>query len=190
MMSKSTKAEDNKKAIKKKLVKTKANEFMIEHHSSYPNKPIAERAEYRVDYGVRCYQIPAESTSSTKVLERVIVRRTWCIKQRQLWLEEVVCNPLTLASGGLPCRSGDPTPNLTGGVDPAGAGAAEPVAVETLEYNLLSNFARRLDSYRSGRKEVRCHYVLLLRAAYWQRIRGRETDRTQGAYLSELAAHA
>ena len=99
-MSKSTKAEDNKKAIKKKPVKPKASEFMIEHYSSYPNTPRTERSEYWVDYGVRYYQVPAESASSTKVLERAVARRTWCIKQRVLWLQGILCNPLTITSGG------------------------------------------------------------------------------------------
>ena len=44
-MSKSTEAEDNKKAIRKKPVNKKVNEFLIEHHPSYPNTPRTERAE-------------------------------------------------------------------------------------------------------------------------------------------------
>ena len=58
IMSKSTKAEDNKKAIKKKAVKPKAAEFMIEQLVSYPHVPRTERSEYRVDYGVKDYQLP------------------------------------------------------------------------------------------------------------------------------------
>ena len=75
-MSKSTKAEDNKKAIKKKPVKQKVAEFILALPTAYPNTPRTERSEYRVDYGVINYQVPAESASSTKVLERVVVRRT------------------------------------------------------------------------------------------------------------------
>ena len=51
-MSKSTKAEDNKTATKKKHVNPKAAEFSIELPTAYPNTPRTERSEYRVDYGV------------------------------------------------------------------------------------------------------------------------------------------
>ena len=73
-MSGSSKAEDNKKAIKKKTPKVK--KMVSINASLYPSHR-GDDKEYRTDYNVTNYQLPTE-VSVTKVSERVKVRRAWC----------------------------------------------------------------------------------------------------------------
>ena len=53
----------------------KQNELISANIGLYPNHR-GEDCEYRIDYGVLNYQLPAEDDSHTKVLERVLSRRT------------------------------------------------------------------------------------------------------------------
>ena len=81
--------QDNRKAIKKKPPKKKASSFTIDP-CWYPSVPGVD-GEYRTDCGVTSYQILAEEGTSTHVLEHVVIRRTWCLSQRLLWLDELFC---------------------------------------------------------------------------------------------------
>lgn len=75
-------------------------------------------------------------------MERVVVRRTLCIKQRVLWLEEVFCNPLTLVSVGLPWSAREAPPADGDELNLVPVGEGELPSPEGADYNMLNNFTR------------------------------------------------
>ena len=95
----------------------------------YPNVRGASR-EYRTDSGVANYQIPAEEGNSTVILESIVIRRTWCVRQRLLWLEEIFCSKKELIEISIRAEGGLQTDS------PAGS---EPKP----EWNLLSHYTKQ-----------------------------------------------
>ena len=112
-MNGSSKAEDNKKAIKQKKPKVKQ---MISINAQLCPNHRGRDQEHRVDYNVANYQLPVEEGLLTKVLERVRGRRTWCIRQRVLWLEE------TFAATPVPASGHEPTVNVPEGAAGSSSG--------------------------------------------------------------------
>ena len=128
--------QDNRKAIKKKPPKKKASSFTIEP-CWYPSVPGVD-GEYRTDCGVTNYQIPTEEGTSS--LEHVFIRRTWCLSQRVLWLDELFC-------------SKDQLKEITDALQPAAA--VSPLAeTPSPEWNILNNFTKQY----------------LTRKIYWKKI--------------------
>ena len=95
----------------------------------YPTVLGASR-EYRTDAGVINYQIPAEEGKRTSILESIVVRRTWCVRQRLLWLEEIFCSKKELIEISI---------RADGGLQPGRPDGEE--ARE--EWNLLNNYTKQ-----------------------------------------------
>ena len=118
---------EKRKAIKQKpKKKAKCSTSML---CLYPNVRGASR-EYRTYSGVANYQIPAEEGNSTVILESIVVRRTWCVRQRLLWLEEIFGSKKELIEISIRAEGGPQTE------PPAGS---EPKP----EWNLLSHYTKQ-----------------------------------------------
>ena len=75
------------------------------------------------------FQLPAEEGNRTIVLESIVIRRTWCIRGRVLWLEEIFCSRKELIE--ISIRAG-------AGLQPGPL--EEPSFVE---WNLLNNYTKQ-----------------------------------------------
>ena len=80
----SAKQEDNRKPIKKKA---KPKKMASLGGILCPQLDSSGNA-YRTDLGVYCFQLPPDAPDGTSRLNLMQCRRTWCLSQHVLWLDE------------------------------------------------------------------------------------------------------